>query len=149
MKVKRHGKLSSERDLNGGGPQGGTFGIWEYLSQTNDNLNFVDENLRFKFVDDASVIEVLNLMSIGMASYNFKNHVASNIPKHDRFVPAEYLKSQEYIEELDKWSQSKLMEMNLDKTKVMIFNFSRGKKFTVSLKLHGKEIEVGQETKLL
>ena len=32
MKVKWHGKYSSERDLNG--PQGSTFGIWEYLSHS-------------------------------------------------------------------------------------------------------------------
>jgi hypothetical protein len=29
MKVKWHGEISSERHLNGGGPQGSTFGIWD------------------------------------------------------------------------------------------------------------------------
>ena len=32
MKVKWHGHISKERDLNGGGPQGSSFGIWDYLS---------------------------------------------------------------------------------------------------------------------
>ena len=39
MKVKWHGELSEKRDLRGGGPQGSTFGIWEYLSQSNDSAN--------------------------------------------------------------------------------------------------------------
>ena len=42
MRVKWHGKLSKIRELNGGGPQGSSFGIWEYLSQSNDNADFVD-----------------------------------------------------------------------------------------------------------
>ena len=53
MKVKWHGKVSSERPLNGGGPQGTTFGIWEYLSQSNGNLDFLDEDQKYKFLDDA------------------------------------------------------------------------------------------------
>lgn len=32
MKVKWKGSLSTSRELKGGGPQGSTFGIWEYLS---------------------------------------------------------------------------------------------------------------------
>ena len=51
MVVKWHGEMSSERDLKGGGPQGGNFGNLEYLSQTNKNLSFVDQDLGFKFFD--------------------------------------------------------------------------------------------------
>ena len=61
MVVKWHGEVSSVRDLHGGGPQGGNFGILEYLSQTNNNLDFIDEELRFKYFDDASVLELVNL----------------------------------------------------------------------------------------
>ena len=46
MKVKWHGEISEEKELNGGGPQGSTFGIWEYLSQLNDNADFIDEDER-------------------------------------------------------------------------------------------------------
>ena len=31
MKVKWHGEISSERVLKGGGPQGSSFGLWEYF----------------------------------------------------------------------------------------------------------------------
>ena len=47
MVVKWHGETSSERKLNGGGPQGGLMGILEYLSQTNDNVDFIPEEDKF------------------------------------------------------------------------------------------------------
>ena len=68
MKVKWHNKVSSEKPLNGGSPQVGTLGILEYLSITNNNLDFVHEDQRFKFLDDALALEILNLLSIGLAS---------------------------------------------------------------------------------
>ena len=52
MKVKWNGVTSTERKLNGGGPQGSTFGIWEYLAQSNENADIVDPSYRIKFVDD-------------------------------------------------------------------------------------------------
>ena len=47
MQVKWHGKTSSVRKLNGGGPQGATFGIWEYLAQLNNNADCSEPNYRF------------------------------------------------------------------------------------------------------
>ena len=37
---------SARKDLPGAGPQGGTFGVWGYQSQSNDNANCVDEEDR-------------------------------------------------------------------------------------------------------
>ena len=37
--------------------ESGNLGIWEYISQTNNNLDLIEDDLGFKFVDDASVIE--------------------------------------------------------------------------------------------
>ena len=48
-----------------GGPQGGLWGILEYLSQSNDNTNFVCPKKKFKFIDDLSILELINLLSIG------------------------------------------------------------------------------------
>ena len=41
MTVKWHGCQSMPREINGGGPQGGTLGILEYLSQSNNNSDMV------------------------------------------------------------------------------------------------------------
>ena len=59
-------------DLNRGGPQGCSFGLLEYKSNSNDNANHVEENMRYKFVDDLSLLEKLNLILLGLSEYNFK-----------------------------------------------------------------------------
>ena len=82
MRAKCHGQLSEVRDLRGGGPHGSTFGIWEYLSQSNDNSNCVEQQNRFKFVDDLSFIEVIQLLNIGMASYRVKFAKWNQLRKH-------------------------------------------------------------------
>ena len=72
MYVKWHGKQSKTRNLKREGPQGGTFGIIEYLSQSNSNANCVKSNMRWKSVDDHTILEIINLINIGMASFNAK-----------------------------------------------------------------------------
>ena len=73
MKVKFKNELSSVRLLNGGGPQGTFLGILEYLSQSNGNANCVPPENRFKFIDDLTALEILNLLLIGLSSLNMKN----------------------------------------------------------------------------
>ena len=97
MKVKWHGVMSSLRQLNGGGPQGSTFGIWEYLSQSNDNSDFINESDRFKFVDDLTFLEIIYLLNIGIASYNVRAHVPSDISEHNQVILAENLKTSKTI----------------------------------------------------
>ena len=72
--MKWKGRLSSKRELKGTGPQGSIFGIWEYLSQSNDNANCLDESERFKFVDDLTFLEIINLLNVGLATYNVRQH---------------------------------------------------------------------------
>jgi hypothetical protein len=78
MRVKWHGKLSQPRKLPGGGAMGASLGNWEFLSQTNDNANCVPEEDRFKFVDDLTTLEIINLLTIGLSSLYMKNHVPSD-----------------------------------------------------------------------
>ena len=54
MIVKWKGLQSQTRPLPGGGPQGGTLGIEEYLSQSNNNVDFLASDEKFKFIDDLS-----------------------------------------------------------------------------------------------
>ena len=83
MRVKWHGKESSERPLPGSSPQGSSFGILEYLSQSNDSASNVPSQDRFKFMDDLSILEFVLLTNIGLASHNPKMNVPSNIPSHN------------------------------------------------------------------
>ena len=148
MKVKWNGNLSAPRDLNGGGPQGSTFGIWEYLSQSNDNADCIEESERFKFVDDLSFLEIIYLLNVGLATYNVRQHVPSNIPCHNQIIPAEHLKSQEQLKIINNWTKKKKMKLNEKKTKSMIFNFTKKYQFTTQLKVNEKPVEIVKETKL-
>ena len=112
MKVKWHGQTSTKRDLNGGGPQGATFGIWEYLAQSNSNANCVSQNRRFKFVDDLTTLEKINLLIVGLTSFNTKQSVPNDIPESNQYIPGNNLKSQEYLLKIKEWTDKQKMILN-------------------------------------
>ena len=141
--------LSSLRSLPGGGPMGSTFGIIGYLSQSNDNADCVPEEDRFKYMDDLTMLEIISLANIGIASHNLKMNIPSNIPLHNQIVPNTHLKSQQYLNTIASWTDNKKMVLNAKKSKVMIFNFSKNHEFTTNLKLKHETLEVLNETKLL
>ena len=149
MKVKWHGVLSSERKLNGGVAQGSTFGIWQYLAGSNDNANCVPEKYRYKFVDDLSVLEKINLLIVGLASHNLKLSVPNDILVENQIIDPVHLKSQQYLNEIAKWTADHKGILNEKKTKVMIFNYSRDHQFTTRLQLNNHNIEIINETRLL
>ena len=72
MSVKWHGCCSVPKKINGGGPQGATLGLLEYMSQSNHSADCVDVKDRFKFVDDLSILEIVNLLTVGITSFNMK-----------------------------------------------------------------------------
>ena len=149
MTVKWHGVKSGLRDLPGGSPQGASLGLWSFLSQTNDNLEDASCDEIYKFVDDKSVIEVINLFSIGLASHNLKATVPSNIPVSNNFIPREHLKTQSNLERVERWAKEKQMKLNVKKTKNICFNFTKDKQFSTDIKLNNESIETVSETKLL
>ena len=89
MQVKWRGILSSPRDLPGGGAMGSTLGVWEFLSQTNNNADVVPEEDRFKYVDDLTVLKIINLINVGLASFNCKQQVPADIPSSNMYIPSE------------------------------------------------------------
>ena len=149
MQVKWHGEMSNVRELKGGGPQGSTFGLWEYLSQSNDNANCLDESERFKFVDDLTFLEVIYLLNVGLATYNVRQHIPSDIPSHNQIIPAVNLKSQQHLHIINNWTKKNKMKLNEKKTKNMIFNFTKKYQFTTKLSVNNQPIEIVKETKLL
>ena len=87
MFVKWHDIISEFKTLPGGGPQGCSLGLWSFLSQTNDNPEDTNSENIFKFVDDKSVLEIINLLSIGIASHNPKMRVPSNVMTSNIIIP--------------------------------------------------------------
>ena len=124
-------------------------GILEYLSASNNNTDNVPVDDRFKFVDDASTIEVINLLNVGLASHNQKVQVSSEVPVNNQFIPSEFLNTQKYVEDINSWTEMNKMVLNPKKTKNMIFNFSKNNQFVTNIQLKGQKIETVEETKLL
>ena len=118
MTVKWHDSISTPRELQGGGPQGSIFGGLSFKVNSNDNADHVDEDLRFKFVDDLSTLEIVNLLATWISSFNVKVSVPNNLPLHNQFIDAKHLKSQQYLDEIEKWTQSKKMILNVKKPKL-------------------------------
>ena len=55
ISVKWNDHKSPVSDISGGGPQGATLGILEYLSQSDNCADMVSKDDRFRFVDDLSI----------------------------------------------------------------------------------------------
>ena len=149
MRVKWHGEISDPKKLPGGGAMGATLGIWEYLSQTNNNSDCVPEEDRFKFVDDLSILEIINLLNVGLSEFDFHSQVPSDIPVDGHYLDANNLKSQHYLNEISEWSDRHQMIISQQKTKAMIFNYTNNYQFGTRLKLQNENIECVQKMKLL
>ena len=149
IRVKWHGHVTQTREQNGGGPQGSILGNLEYEAQTNSNTDYLTPDEKNKFVDDLSILEIINLLSIVLCSYNMKAHVASDIKSDSTYIPPENLKSQIYLNRLSEWTDKQKMKLNEGKTKQMIFNFTNNFKFSTRNTLNNTNVEVIEKTKLL
>ena len=149
MRVAWRGKLSSERPLPGSGPQGSSWGILEYLSQSNNNADNVPEQDRAKFMDDLTILEIIQLVNVGLASHNTRVTIPTNIPVHNQFIPSCHLKTQKYVEDINNWTEENKMRLNEKKTQNIIFNFTKEKQFKTAIELKKETLEIVDKTKLL
>jgi hypothetical protein len=86
---------------------------------------------------------------VGITSYNIRLHIPSDIPVHNQFIPGDSLRSQSWLEEINKWTTKQKMVINEKKTKSLIFNFTEKYQFSTRLTLNDERIEVLESTKLL
>ena len=121
----------------------------KYLSQNNDDVDFLKQNEKFKFIDDLSILEILNLLSIGLASYDYHNHVPSDVGVENHYLDPRNIQSQEHLQNISKWTKKNEMKLNTTKSNYMVFNFSKNYKFNTRLTLEGGKLEEVHETKLL
>ena len=146
MKVKFNGEISEEHSLIGGGPQGTLLGGLEYLVQSNDNVENVDVEDKFKYVDDLSILELLFLTGI-LVEYDYINHVPSDIGVDQLYLPSEECKTQDNLDQITNWTSENLMQINIEKTKYMIFTRSQAK-FATRLKVDNIKIDQIKEAKV-
>ena len=124
-------------------------GIFEYLIQSNNSADLVSQDDRFNFVDDLTILEIVDLLTVGITSYNLKLHVPSDIPVHNQYIPANNLESQNWLDVINQWTLDKKMVVNEKKTKNLIFNFTDNYQFSTRIKLNGEDVEELESTKLL
>ena len=149
MKVKFREEISQSRKQPGSGAQGASLGNHEFLSQTNHNADIVPESDRFKFVDDLSCLEIINLLSIGLASHSSRLQVASDLPVHGQIIENTHLQSQVYLDEISRWTSNQKMLLNESKTKAMVVNFTNNYQFTTRLNLNATNIDMVDHMKIL
>ena len=117
MSVKWHGCYYVPKDIHGGGPQGATLGLLEYQSQSNNSYDCVGVEDRFKLVDDLTILEIVNLVTVGITSLNLKQQIPNDLPVHNQYIPAENLKSKEWLDTINEWTVNQKMMLNTKKTK--------------------------------
>ena len=128
---------------------GSSLGNWEFDSQTNHNADCIPEDDRWKFVDDLTFIEILNLINIGLASHNTRQQVPNDVPTHGQVIPSSHLKSQQYIDNINIWTKNQEMLISEKKTKSMIVNFTHNYQFHTRMKINESNIEVVDKIRIL
>ena len=167
MKVRYKSKVSSIKDLPGGGPQGTLLGLLLFLVLINDegfkgqvnnagelltskrNVKKVNE-IHLKYVDDLTLAEAVNL------SEQLKYESPSNRPLPDNFhartghrFPAENSAVQQQLVKTKEYAEVNDMKINEKKTKVMLFNPCRSIDFIPDIQLGGTQLDLVEKAKLL
>lgn len=88
---------------------------WEYLSQTNPKADCVPPKERFKWCYDLTTVELVNLLTIGLSSYNVRHHVPNDISTDTFYINPYNSKSQCYIHAINSWSETQKMILNQKK----------------------------------
>ena len=110
---------------------------------------FIEQKYKFKFIDDLSILEIINLLSIGLATYNYKQHVPSDVPANGYVIPNQNLDTQHHLDKISQWTKTNKMQLNANKTKTIIFNFSKQKQFTSRIRAENETVEIITQAKLL
>ena len=65
------------------------------------------------------------------------------------YLPPENIKSGNYMQTLEEWTETNKMKLNQEKSKVMIFNLTNNFQFSTRIHLENSLLEIIEETKLL
>ena len=119
------------------------------MAQSNNNTDFVDHKSKYKFIDNFSILEVINLIMCGLVKYNFKTHVASDVASHGKFLPTQNVNSQNHLEKISQWTKQNKVSLNTQNSKFMLINYTKKFQFSTRLVLDETPLEEISEYKLL
>ena len=147
MSVKFNNEESSIYKLIGGGPQGSQIGQHTYIVASDDNTYHVPSEDRYKFCDDASVLEVVMLGDI-LTEYSSKDHVPSDIGVDQLFLDPSKCKTPKYLDSIANWTTENLMQLNEAKSEYQIFTRTR-QEFATRISINNKTIDRKYSAKVL
>ena len=91
----------------------------------------------------------MNLVNISISFHNTMQQVPNDLPTHGQIVDSAKLKSQQYLDNINLWSDNQEMIVSEKKTKTMIVNFTDKYQFHTRLRLKSQNIEVVKTMKIL
>ena len=65
------------------------------------------------------------------------------------YISSDNLKTQDTVDKISQWTTSKKMKLNIKKSSLMCFNFTRNYQFTTRVKVEGQTLPILEKTKLL
>ena len=121
--VRFNNKHSSVPPLPASGRQGTILGMLMYLVNSNSSTDCVPQDMRYKWEDDCSILELVLLGGL-LTQYNFKQHVASDIGIDELYLPCENFRTQSYLNSIEEWTEANLMKLNESKCNYMVFRWA-------------------------
>ena len=82
-------------------------------------------------------------------SHHTRQQVPNDLPTHGQIVDSCKLRSQEYLDKINLWSDDQEMIVSEKKTKTMIVNFTDRYQFHTRLQLKSQNVEVVKKMKIL
>ena len=167
MMVKYKGKYSSIFNLPGGGPQGTLLGLFLFLvlvndagftGQTNNAGQLITckerikemNEIHLKFVDDLTIAESIDMTN------QLRSIPVSQRPQPDCFrartgheLINESSKVYTQLQNIQAYADTNKMKLNIDKTKLMLFNTCKNKDFMPDFELGSKKLDLVEKAKLL
>ena len=138
---------SSLIDLVGGFPQGSLIGQDAYLVASDDCADIVNQEDKYRYVDDLEILELVRLTGI-LIDYDTQSHVPSDIGPHQQFLPPDSFQTQSYLNSISDWTDTSLMKLNPSKSSYMVFTRSQ-EVFATRLVLNSKTLEQKSVCKIL
>ena len=147
MALKYNQEESSIYQLCGGYPQGSKIGQDCYLGSSDDAALHIEEDDRFRYIDDLQILELVMLTGI-LRDYDIYMHVASDVPLDYQFLDSAHTQMQSHLDQLSVWSDTNLTKLNPDKCSYMILSRAKAD-FVTRLCVGGAKIDQKSATKIL
>ena len=145
--VKFYSAESNLTQLTGGFPQGSLIGQDAYLVTSDDCADHIDEEDKYRYIDDMEILELVRLTGI-LIDYDCQSHVPSDIGTHQRFLPPYECNMQSRLDQISSWTNSNIMKLNSSKSNYMVFSQSQ-EVFATRLAIDGQTIEQKEACKIL